>query len=187
MDTSLLIVLLLVAIVALIALVMLQRQRSQKLKERFGPEYDHALDEYGNKRRAEVELAARQKRVETLHIRPLSSEERNRFADAWREVQARFVDDPSGAIVDADQLVKQVMETRGYPMGDFEQRAADISVDHPAVVTNYRTARDIALENRNGKADTEKLRQAMVQYRALFEDLLETAEQPVEKTMEVAR
>ena len=187
MDTSLLIVLILAAVVVVIAVLMIQRQRSEKLKEHFGPEYDHAVDEYGDQRRAEEELMARQKRVETFHIRPLSAAERNRFADEWRAIQARFVDDPSGAIVDADQLVKQVMETRGYPIGDFEQRAADISVDHPAVVTNYRAARDIALANRNGKMNTEALRQAMVHYRALFEDLLETADQPVEKTKEAVR
>jgi hypothetical protein len=145
------------------------------------------MDEYGDKRRAEEELAARQKRVETFHIRSLTAEERSRFSEAWHAVQARFVDDPSGAIVDADQLVKQVMETRGYPMGDFEQRAANISVDHPAVVTNYRAAREIAMENRNGNVNTEKLRQAMVHYRALFEDLLETTEQHVEETREVVR
>lgn len=187
MDTSILIVVALVIAAGIVAIAMMQRQKSEKLKERFGPEYDHAVDAYGNKRRAEEELAAREKRVEAFHIRPLSGEERNRFSDSWQTIQARFVDDPSSAIVDAGQLVQEVMETRGYPVGDFEQRAADISVDHPAVVTNYRAARDIALANRNGKADTEKLRQAMVHYRALFEDLLEAPEKGIEKTKEVVR
>ena len=187
MDTSVLILVVLVIVAAIVAIGMMQRQKSEKLKERFGPEYDHAVDEYGDKRRAEDELVAREKRVEAFHIRPLSAGERNRFSDAWRAVQTRFVDDPPGAIVDADQLVKEVMETRGYPLGDFEQLAADISVDHPAVVMNYRAARDIAVENRNGQADTEKLRQAMVHYRALFEDLLEAPEKSVERTKEVVR
>ena len=185
MDTSVLILVGLVIVVVIVAISMMRRQRSEKLKERFGPEYDRAVDEYGDRRHAEEELAAREKRVEAFHIRPLSAEERNRFLDAWRAIQTRFVDDPSGAIVDAGQLVKEVMETRGYPMGDFEQRAADISVDHPAVVTNYRAARDIAEANRNGRADTEKLRQALIHYRALFEDLLEVPEQSVEMTKEV--
>ena len=187
MNTSVLILVALVIVVVIVAIALTQRQKSEKLKERFGPEYDHAVDEYGDKRRAEEELAAREKRVEAFHIRPLSAGERNRFSDEWRAIQTRFVDDPTGAIVDADQLVKEVMETRGYPMGDFEQRAADISVNHPEVVTNYRAARDIAEANRSGKADTEKLRQAMVHYRALFEDLLEAPEKSVEKTKEVVR
>jgi hypothetical protein len=186
-DTSVLIVAALVIVVLLVVVAMTQRQRSEKLKERFGPEYDHAVDEYGDKRRAEEELAAREKRVEGLSIRTLTAKEHSRFSESWREVQARFVDDPTGAIVDADQLVKELMETRGYPMGNFEQRAADISVDHPTVVTHYRAAREIALRNRNGSSDTEQLRQAMVHYRALFHDLLETAEQPIERTKEVVR
>ncbi len=188
MNTSGLILVAVVIVVivgVIVAISMMRRQRSEKLKERFGPEYDRAVGEYGDTRRAEEELAAREKRVEALHIRPLSAAERNRFSDEWRAIQTRFVDDPSGAIVDADQLVKEVMETRGYPMGDFEQRAADISVDHPAVVTNYRAACDIAEANRNGRADTEKLRQAMIHYRTLFEDLLEVPEKSVERTKEV--
>ncbi len=184
--TTLLVVIALVVVVAIVLITLMQRrQKSEKLKERFGPEYEHAVDEYqGDKERAEEELIARQKRVEKLNIHPLSVEESRRFSDEWRVVQARFVDNPSGAIVDADQLVKQVMETRGYPMGDFEQQAADISVDHAAVVTHYRAARDIVLENRNGKTNTEKLRQAMVHYRALFEDLLAGADQSPERVRE---
>ncbi len=187
MSTSVLILVALVIVGILVALSIMQRQRSEKLKERFGPEYDRVVDEYGDTGRAEQELAAREKRVEAFHIRPLSAAERARFSDAWLAIQARFVDNPSGAIIDADRLVKEVMETRGYPTGDFEQRAADISVDHPAVVTNYRAARDIAEAHRNGGADTEQLRQAMVHYRALFEDLLEVPEQSVEMTKEVVR
>jgi len=117
-------------------------------------------------------LIERQTRVERLHIRPLSPEDTERFAQAWRDVQARFVDDPRGAIVDADRLVAEVMRARGYPVGDFEQRVADISVDHPNVVMNYRAARDIVQDHGRGRASTEDLRQAMVHFRALFADLL---------------
>ena len=190
MDTSTLIMIGAVAVILLIGLLMVQKQRSAKLRERFGPEYEHTVSEYGDQRRAEAELAARQKRVEKLNIHPLSPEDHDHFASAWQEAQARFVDDPSSAIVEANQLVKELMAARGYPVGDFEQRAADISVDHPNVVMNYRAARDIAMADRNGngngRVSTEDLRQAMVHYRALFEELLETDEQPVQKTEEVA-
>ena len=116
-----------------------------------------------------------------MEIRALAPEERNRFAEAWKRTQARFVDEPSRAVGEADGLVKEVMQTRGYPMGDFEQRAADVSVDHPNVVTDYRAAHDIAARNKSGKATTEDLRQAMVHYRSLFEELLETAEPATRK------
>ncbi len=185
MNTTTVILVLLALVLVAAGLVMYQRQRSRKLRERFGPEYDRTVEEIGDKRHAEEELAARQKRVEAFNIRPLSTEERDHFASAWLTVQARFVDEPPTAVQDANRLVEELMETRGYPVGDFEQRAADISVDHPAVVMNYRAAREIAMENRNGKADTEKLRQAMVHYRELFEDLLEAPEMSVEKTREV--
>jgi hypothetical protein len=143
------------------------------------------VTEHGDQRGAQAELEARQKRVEQLDIRSLSPSDRARFADAWRATQAHFVDDPSAAIGEADRLVTDVMKARGYPIGDFEQRAADVSVDHPRVVENYRAARDTALRNERGQASTEDLRQAMVHYRALFEDLLEsgTPEQtPVRRT-----
>src|SRR5262249_42488112 len=116
------------------------------------------------------------KRVRSLNIRALTPEEQARFADSWKNAQARFVDEPSLAAADADILVKELMQTRGYPIGDFEQRAADISVDHPNVVSNYRMARETALCNNSGKATTEDIRQAMVRYRSLFEELLEPAE-----------
>ena len=121
-------------------------------------------------------MAAREKRVRSLDIRPLPPEEQARFVEAWKKAQTRFVDEPSQAAADADILVKDLMQTRGYPVGDFEQRAADISVDHPDVVSNYRAAREIALRNKAGKATTEDIRQAMVHYRSLFEELLETAQ-----------
>lgn len=158
----------------LAAWLVLQRRRSAYLRERFGPEYERAVQQIGDRRRAETELERREKRVEQLQIRPLPLSEAQRFADAWRKVQARFVDDPSGAVADADRLVAEVMQARGYPVGEFEQRAADISVGHPDVVEHYRAAHRIALTNERGQATTEDLRQAMVHYRALFGHLLET-------------
>ena len=149
------------------------RQRSAKLQAKFGSEYERTVAEKGDTRKAEDELRDRQKRVSKLEIRPLAADERRRFNDEWQAVQARFVDDPSAAVRDADTLVGRVMEARGYPVGDFEQRAADVSVDHPAVVEHYREAHAIALRHAQGQASTEDLRQAMVNYRALFDELLE--------------
>jgi len=180
MDTSTAIILAIVVIVLVgaVAWIMMQR-RTQELRKRFGPEYDRVISERGDARQAESELAARQKRVERLDIHPLELAERERFIEAWRATQSRFVDAPAEAIKDADRLVSEVMRARGYPVGDFEQRAADISVDHPIVLENYRAAREIALANERGEAGTEDLRQAIVHYRALFEDLLETHEKEV--------
>jgi hypothetical protein len=164
-----------IAAVVIVALVwmVLSRRRSDQLRERFGAEYERAVKTEGNARRAERELEARAKRVEALHIRPLTAEDAARFDTSWRTVQARFVDDPKGAVTEADRLVGEAMAERGYPVGDFEQRVADISVDHPDVVMNYRAARDIAVLHSRGQASTEDLRQAMVHYRSLFRDLLE--------------
>ena len=152
------------------------RKRTEQLRERFGPEYDLAVDEAGDTRKAEASLRARAKRVERLHIHVLNPEEAAGFAAAWQRVQAQFVDDPNRAVTEADKLVGEVMTTRGYPLGDFDQRVEDISVDHPDVVMNYRAAREIAVQHSRGKANTEDLRQAMVHYRALFRDLLADAE-----------
>jgi hypothetical protein len=175
------VVIILAIVVALVIvvgfIVFLWRRRSQKLQEQFGPEYKHAVRQYGDARKAEAELTAREKRVRKLDIRPLTHEEQDRFAVLWRKTQARFVDEPSKAVGEADGLVKDVMQTRGYPVGDFDQRAADVSVDHPNVVTNYRAGREIAARNRSGEATTEDLRQAMKHYRALFEELAEVTEQ----------
>lgn len=159
----------------------LRRRTSQRLQERFGPEYDHVVTERGDAKDAEMELQRREKRVEHFEVRPLSSEERARFESAWEDVQAKFVDSPSAAIADADAQVTEVMRARGYPVSDFEQRASDLSVDHPVVVQHYRAAREIAVRNETGKATTEELRQAFVHYRHLFEQLL------TPKPMEVAR
>ncbi len=174
MDATLIIVAV-VIIAILVAAVWWysMRQRSAKLQEKFGPEYERTVAEKGDTRKAEDELTDRQKRVSKLEIKPLAADERRRFNDEWRAVQARFVDDPSAAVRDADTLVGRVMEARGYPVGDFEQRAADVSVDHPTVLEHYRAAHAVALRHAQGQASTEDLRQAMVNYRALFAELLE--------------
>jgi hypothetical protein len=167
---------LVVILIALGLIALLWRRRSRRLQEQFGPEYKHAVRKYGDARKAEAELAAREKRVRKLDVRPLTQGEQSRFAEVWRRTQARFVDEPSKAVGEADGLIKEVMQTRGYPVGEFDQRAADISVDHPNVVTNYRAGRDISARNKSGEATTEDLRQAMVHYRSLFEELTEVAE-----------
>lgn len=180
MDATTAVVLAVVVIVLVVAAVwFIMKWRTEELRKRFGPEYDRVIAERGDARQAESELAARQKRVERLDIHPLDLAVREQFIEAWRATQARFVDAPAEAIKDADRLVSEVMQARGYPVGDFEQRAADVSVDHPIVVENYRAARAIALANERGESGTEDLRQAIVHYRALFEDLLETREREV--------
>jgi len=164
----------LVAAIAAAAWLYMRNRKSEHLQQRFGPEYDRALETHHDQRKAERELENRAERVEHLNIRPLENAERDRFASRWQSVQAQFVDDPASATDDADQLVGEVMATRGYPVGDFEQRAADVSVHHPNVVEHYRAAHAIALRNSRGDADTEQLRQALVHFRVLFDDLLET-------------
>jgi len=151
-------------------------KRSKRLQEGFGPEYDRTVAEAPSKREAEAELDERRKRREELDIQPLSPGARERFVIAWEATQARFVDDPGEAIGDADGLIQKVMRERGYPVEDFDQRTADISVDHPEVVNNYRAAHGISTAHGRGKASTEDLRQAMVHYRALFDELLESRE-----------
>jgi len=176
MNTTALVILIIVVAMALAvgAFLYFRRRRTENLRKQFGPEYKHAVDQYGDQRKAETELAAREKRVHKLEIRSLTAEEQARFTHAWKKTQAHFVDEPSPAVQQADAMVKELMQTRGYPVADFEQRAADISVDHSNVVANYRAARDIAQRNNSGKATTEDLRQAMVHYRSLFEELLDT-------------
>ena len=174
MESPVIWVLVALVLIGAIVWITMNRMRSQKLRQRFGPEYDRTIREKGNIRRAEAALEARARRVAKLDIRPLSPADADRFDSAWRSVQTRFVDDPRGAVTEADRLVGELMAARGYPVGEFEQRVADISVDHPDVVVNYRAAREIAVLHSAGKANTEDLRQAMVHYRALFRDLLET-------------
>ena len=149
------------------------RRRSGALREQLGPEYDKTVDESGGRRSAESELKERVDRRQELDIRPLAPAAADRYADEWRDVQARFVDSPGAAVGEADRLVIAVLRERGYPMDDFDQRAADISVDHADVVENYRAAHGISLANDQDHASTEDLRQAMVHYRTLFERLLE--------------
>jgi len=168
---------LIVALIAVAAWAAAQRRRKEsgRLQQRFGPEYVRLVNEVGRSK-AEAELAAREKRVEGLDIVALSPADATKFRQAWVAIQARFVDDPKASVVEADHLVYDLMAKRGYPMGDFERRAADISVDHPAVVSNYRAARAIALRDERSEATTEELRKAVVHYRALFQELLEVRE-----------
>jgi len=163
-----------IAAVALGAWFFYLRQRSTKLQERFGPEYNRTVSELGSQAKAESELASRQKRVQRFHIVPLTPPETARFSDMWKALQLRFVDDPKAAVSEADRVVRELMTKRGYPMSDFESSAADLSVDHPVVVSNYRAAQAIAARDARGEADTEELRKAVVHYRALFDELLET-------------
>jgi len=150
-----------------------RKRRTTRLRTQFGgAEYTRVVKEGGSRRQAEAALDKRSDRVESLHIRPLAAGDRARFIESWSRVQARFVDGPGGAVTEADQLLGDVMTTRGYPMSDFEQRAADISVDHPQVLDNYRAAHENALRQRHGQASTEDLRQAMIHFRTLFEELV---------------
>lgn len=176
MSTTLIVIIVIAVLVVIgIALTLLRRREGERLKNRFGSEYDREVREAGgSEARAQAELLKREKRVEKLDIRRLSPEQRNAFASDWQEVQARFVDDPERAIALADALVAEVMKARGYPVEDFEQRAADISVEHPALVDNYRAAHEIAVRRAQGKADTEDLRSAFLGYRNLFDELLKS-------------
>lgn len=177
LDTQTWIILAVVIVLALAAIGAAwhfsQKKRSQKLQDHFGPEYDRTVTELGSRAKGESELKAREKRVERLELIPLTAPEAARFGEAWQALQSRFVDNPKGVVVQAEQLVRELMAKRGYPMGDFEQRAGDISVDHPDVVANYRAAQAIAARDQRGSADTEELRKAVVHYRALFDELLE--------------
>jgi hypothetical protein len=160
-------------VIAAISFLLARERRSKQLRQRFGPEYDRVLKKEGEVRRAEGVLQMRAKRHDKFSLRPLSESSRPDFAGRWKTVQSQFVDEPKGAVAQADLLVNEVMVARGYPMADFEQRAADISVDHPVVVENYRAAHAIAQRHSAGEASTEDLRKAMVHYRSLFEELLE--------------
>src|SRR5271157_2632479 len=165
------------AIVLVIVVVALyvrkRRNTTAELRDRFGPEYERAVRDHGSERKAEAKLADRETRVENLKIRELDTIERERFQGQWHAVQSRFVDYPKGAVTEADELVGSLMQTRGYPVTDFDQRAADISVDHPRVVENYRSAHTVALRLGRGEASTEDLRTAMIHYRSLFDELVQ--------------
>jgi hypothetical protein len=173
-PTNMAIVIAAALVVAALAWLYARRRRitTAGLRRRFGPEYEQTVRDQGSARKAETQLADRQKRVATLEIRDLDSAERERFSGQWHALQSRFVDDPKGAVTEADALVSTLMQTRGYPVADFDQRAADISVDHPRVVANYRSAHEIALRLAKGEANTEELRTATIHYRSLFEELV---------------
>ena len=163
-----------VAIVVLgVLLSALRTRRTRSLQDRFGREYDRTVDKAGGRREAEQELMEREKRHDELELRPLSQDARERYLEQWQTTQGRFVDDPTGAVSEADDLVQRVMRDRGYPVDDFEQRAADISVEHPELVEKYRTANGIARASERGEASTEDLRHSVRHYRALFVELLE--------------
>ncbi len=172
-----------VVVVATVAWQAMSKRRTAHLRGRFGPEYDRVADDAESRRDAERELRAREQRRERLDIRPLPAESRERYVATWQSVQAQFVDDPRGATWAADGLIRSVMEERGYPMTDFDQRAADISVDHPTVVENYREGHRLAQSSDGAEGATEDLRQAMRHYRALFEELVEAgaAEEPLSR------
>jgi hypothetical protein len=163
-----------IVLIGAAAYVLYQKKQSQRLEQRFGPEYGRAVDELGSRTKAESELRSREKRVEQLNIVPLMPADATRFTQAWKELQSNFVNDPKAVMLQADRLVRELLLKRGYPMTDFERRAADISVDHPAVVSNYRAAQ--AIVARGGEATTEELRKAVVHFRALFDELLEVVE-----------
>jgi hypothetical protein len=177
MNPILIVLAVVVTLVFMVLLVWLylrkRRATSAELRQRFGPEYKRAVQTHGSERRAEAKLVDREKRVEKLKIRDLDPTERERFMGQWQSVQSRFIDYPKGAVTEADELVSTLMQTRGYPVADFDQRVADISVDHPLVVDHYRSAREIALRLRKGEASTEDLRTAMIHYRSLFEELVQ--------------
>jgi hypothetical protein len=173
----------LIALVGLVILLIIglvwinlrkRRMTTANLRRRFGTEYERVALEHGSERRAEAKLADREKRVDKFNLRPLDALEHERFSKQWAAVQSRFVDSPKGAVAEADDLVSSLMKTRGYPVADFDQRADDISVDHPRVVENYRTAHEIALRVGKDQASTEDLRAAMIHYRSLFDELMQT-------------
>ena len=168
-----------IAVVVIVTLIVValvinayNRRRTRRLREQFGPEYDRTVALAGGRTAAENRLAERSERVHKLNVRSLNNVERDSYIKEWGRVQAHFVDAPAGAVAEADQLLGDVMAQCGYPVGDFEQRAADISVDHPVVTQNYRAAHEIALRQAGGRATTEELRRAMIHYRALFDELV---------------
>lgn len=167
------IIVVVVLVAAVVAITVARRRTRERLQHHFGSEYEHQLEQaHGNRAKAEAELIKREKRVEKFDIRPLPPEQRERFLDDWTRVQAKFVDDPERSVAQADALVAEVMRARGYPVEDFEQRAGDLSVEHPRLVENYRAAHEIARRHARGEAGTEDLRSAFIGYRALFEELL---------------
>jgi hypothetical protein len=164
-----------ILIITTLAFLYMRKRKSTtaELRKKFGSEYERAVLAHGSERNADVKLAEREKRVEMLNIRDLDAREHESFSKRWVSVQSRFVDSPKGAVTEADDLVSSLMNTRGYPVAAFDQRAADISVDYPRVVENYRSAHEVALRAGKDDASTEELRTAMIHYRSLFEELVE--------------
>jgi FtsZ-interacting cell division protein ZipA len=189
MDQSVIIMLVVVAAILIVGFLLWQTQknRSLKLRSKYGDEYERTVQATGDQKRAERELEQREKRVKDFKLRPLTPDQQRLFDQKWVSIQAFFVDEPSRAVQEANLLIKDVMAARGYPVGDFEQRAADVSVHYPRVVQNYRTAHLIADRNSRGEANTEDLRQALVCYRELFADLLEKPKVENKKYQEVSR
>jgi hypothetical protein len=175
------VVLVLVVLGAILAPIFSRRKRSERFRNQYGTEYDRSVKNTGSEKKAQAELTDRKKHVATLDIRPLDAGERERYMADWKTVQAKFVDEPGQATVEADHLIMEVMQLRSYPVSDFEQRAADISVQYPALVANYRAAREIAVKNEQHHASTEDLRHAMIHYRSLFDELLKGETVPPEK------
>jgi hypothetical protein len=182
MNTTALVALIALAVIVVAGIstfLFLRKRRTAGLRDRFGgAEYERAMELGGSRRHGEAGLQERAARVESFHLQPLRPVDRTRFEESWRRIQSRFVDGPAGAVAEADQLVRDVMATCGYPVAEFEQRAADISVDHPLVLKNYRTAHEIALRQTKGQASTEDLRQAMIHYRSLFDELISEPNRP---------
>jgi hypothetical protein len=176
MNTTALVVAIAVIAVAAVAIVLYFNNRSRRLRSKFGPEYSRAVEETCSKYRAESRLEKLERRVEKFSIRPLPLQEADRFRDSWRAIQVGFVDNPKVALTDADRLLAEVMQARGYPVAEFEERAAEISVNHALVVDHYRAGHEIAIRHAQGRATTEDMRQAMIHYRTLFDDLLEAPE-----------
>lgn len=178
MDTTYIIIIAAVVAILIVGVILapvfVRSKHTKQIQEKFGAEYEHTVEALGDKKKAQTELEERQKHVEALNIRPLSGLEHERYLADWAAVQSKFVDEPGPAIEAADRLIMEVMQMRAYPVSDFEQRAADISVSYPNLVSNYRAAREIALKNEQGQANTEELRQAMIYYRTLFDELLES-------------
>ena len=188
MSTWVWIVIAVVAVIVVLAIVWsaLRMKRTRALQDTFGREYDRTVDQAGDRRSAEKELLQRQKQHDELDIRPLSPESRDRYVRRWQSTQSRFVDDPRGAVAEADTLVQEVMQERGYPTKDFERRVADISVDHPGLVEKYRTADGVARASERGEASTEDMRHSVRHYRALLSELLDTGDGDVEDVDEIS-
>ena len=167
------VVVIVLLVVGLVAWALARRQRTTKLRSGFGPEYDRTVDRVGDRSAAEADLLDRERRHDELDLRPLGPAARKSFLDQWRATQASFVDDPASAVGEADRLIQQAMRERGYPVEDFDDRAALVSVDHPLVVERYRRAHAVADANVQGTASTESLRQAIQDYRALFVEIVE--------------